>query len=65
MTDDLKARENVKRERHWDPAMRWKVIQDTITWAEAQKTVTRNTPAARLAEQAEKLARLENRAGLD
>ena len=56
MDDDLKAREEAKRERNWDPAMRWKVIQDTITWAESQGTVDRNTPAARLKEQAEKLA---------
>lgn len=55
--DDLKRREEEKREACWDPAGRWRVLQETITWAEAQATVRRNTPArclelprARLAE---------------
>ena len=43
---DLKQVEEAKRERNWDAAQRWKVIQDTITWAEQQATVRRNTPAA-------------------
>lgn len=34
--DDLKRREEEKRERAWDPAERWRLIQETITWAEAQ-----------------------------
>ncbi|NJK90881.1 MAG: hypothetical protein HC904_03005 [Blastochloris sp.] len=33
---DLKAQEEKKRELAWDPAERWKVLQETITWAEAQ-----------------------------
>jgi hypothetical protein len=52
---ELKQQEEAKRERNWDPAMRWKVIQDTIAWAEQQATVRRNTPAACLAEQQRKL----------
>jgi hypothetical protein len=32
---DRKKAEELKRERNWDPVMRGKVIQDTITWAEA------------------------------
>ncbi len=44
---DLKRYEERKRERNWDPAMRWKVIQDTITWAEAQPAVRRRRPAKR------------------
>ena len=48
---ELIEREEAKRERNWDPALRWKVIQDTITWAEQQATVRRNTPAACLAKQ--------------
>lgn len=52
---ELKQLEEAKRERNWDPAVRWKVIQDTITWAEQQTTVRRNTPAACLAEQERKL----------
>jgi hypothetical protein len=35
------------------------VLQETITWAERQATVRRNTKAARLAEQREKLRRLD------
>lgn len=61
MTDllsDLKQAEEAKRERNWDPALRWKVIQDTINWAEQQATVRRNTPAACLAEQQRKLRAL-------
>ena len=56
--DELKKAEEERRERNWDPAQRWKALQETITWAEAQSTVRRNTKAARLAEQNEKLARL-------
>ena len=41
--DDLKTREECKRERMWDPRLRWQVLQQTITWSEAQPTVRRNT----------------------
>jgi hypothetical protein len=58
MDNTLKEAEETRRERHWDPAVRWRVLQETIAWAEAQATVRRNTRAARLAEQREKLARL-------
>ncbi len=57
----LKEAEEARRERHWDPAVRWRVLQETIAWAEAQATVRRNSNAARLAEQREKLARLASR----
>jgi hypothetical protein len=56
MDRELKAAEEARRDRHWDPAMRWKVLQETITWAESQTTVRRNTKASRLAEQQRKLA---------
>lgn len=46
--------EDRKRERAWNAAARWKAIQDTITWAEAQPTVRRNEPAARAREEARK-----------
>jgi hypothetical protein len=46
VTRDEKRREEVRRDRHTDPAERWRLIQETITWAEAQSTVRRNTPAA-------------------
>ena len=55
---ELMQRESAKRERNWDPKVRWKVVQDTITWAEAQSTVRRNTPAACLANQRRLLATL-------
>jgi len=50
--------EEQKRARHWDPAERWRVLQETLTWAEAQATVRRNTPARCLELQRAKLARL-------
>lgn len=52
----LKEREEEKRDRHWDPAERWRVIQETITWAESQAAVKRSSPANRLREQALKRA---------
>jgi hypothetical protein len=42
---ELKHVEEHKRETHWDAAQRWRVLQETITWAEQQATVRRNTPA--------------------
>jgi hypothetical protein len=44
--DDPVLQEHDKRERAWTPAARWRAIQETIAWAEAQATVKRNTPAA-------------------
>ena len=44
--DDVKKFEEEKRERHWDPKERWRVIQETITWAEAQMPVPRNSRQA-------------------
>lgn len=54
-SDQIRA-EQAKRERHWDPGVRWRVLQETIAWAAAQSTVTRNSIEARLAEQNRKLA---------
>ncbi len=51
MDDRVKQLEEARRERHWDPRRRWQLIQETITWAEAQSTVQRNTRANRLAQQ--------------
>jgi hypothetical protein len=53
---EQKAREEAKRERNWDPNQRWKVVEETLAWCEAQATVRRNTPEACLAEQNRKLA---------
>lgn len=54
---ELLRQEEEKRRRHCDPAERWRVIQQTIRWAEQQATVQRNTPEACLSEQRRKLAR--------
>lgn len=54
---ELLRQEEEKRRRHWDAAERWRVIQQTIRWAEGQATVRRNTPEACLREQERKLAR--------
>jgi hypothetical protein len=48
--------EEEKRERCWDPQKRWKVLLETLAWAESQKTFQRNTPAACLANQRRLLA---------
>lgn len=50
-----KAHEEAKRDAHWSPAERWRLIQEAIAWAEQQKTVRRNTKEAALRLQAEKL----------
>jgi hypothetical protein len=51
--DQLKKEQEALR--HWDARVRWKVIQETITWAEAQKTVRRNHSSTCLKLQADKL----------
>ncbi len=55
---ELLRQEEAKRDRHWDAAERWRVIQQTVSWAERQATVQRNTPEACLREQRRKLAQL-------
>lgn len=60
---ETKRREEEKRESSWDSAARWRVLQDTITWAEAQRTVRRNDPAVRRAEERGKLAALKREHG--
>jgi hypothetical protein len=50
-TADLHAAENARRERCWNPVQRWQALQATITWAENQATVRRNTPARCLEQQ--------------
>lgn len=54
MTDSEKQREEAKREAAWNSRERWRIIQETITWADAQKTGGRNTMANRLREQRQK-----------
>ena len=55
------ANESDKRSRNWDRAARWQVLQQTMTWAEQQATVRRNTPAACLREQQRKLSQMRSR----
>jgi hypothetical protein len=47
--EDLKKREELKRDRMYDPVQRWKHIQETITWAEANlpPEKRRNRPRTR------------------
>ena len=52
--NSLNDNEESKRARHLTPEERWRQIQAAITWAEAQLTVRRNTPARCLQEQARK-----------
>lgn len=52
---ELKRREDLKRDAAWDPETRWRSINETITWAEAQTKVRRNTPARCIQEQNRKL----------
>jgi hypothetical protein len=60
MTDDEKQQEESKRDRNWDPQMRWQAIQATITWADAQQTARRNTRAGALEEQTQRLRELRD-----
>jgi hypothetical protein len=54
--DDLKRREESKRDAHLSPAERWRLIQETIAWADAQAPVPRNSKARCLELQKKKLA---------
>lgn len=56
MDDELKRREEEKREAMWHPAERWRVLQETIAWAESQAAVPRNAPQRCLELQRRKLA---------
>jgi hypothetical protein len=52
MTSEEKEREETKRERRWDPLLRWKVFQETIAFVDSQQPVPRNSRASCLARQA-------------
>jgi hypothetical protein len=49
MNENLKLAEEAKRERAYDRGERWKQIQETITWAEAnmKPEFRRNRPRYR------------------
>ena len=57
--DDLKHREEAKRDAHLDPAERWRLIQEMIAWADAQAPVSRNSMARCLELQRAKLASMQ------
>lgn len=38
----------IRRDRLWDPARRWKALNEFLDWADAQRPVSRNAPAERL-----------------
>ena len=59
---ELLSHEEEKRRRNLPDAERWRLIQQTIRWAEQQVTARRNTPEACLREQQRKLAQLGTRA---
>ena len=40
---ELKASGAAKRDRNWDPLLRWQVFQQTIAWADQQHTPPRNS----------------------
>lgn len=58
MDDDLKRREEAKGDAHWDAAERWRIIQETIAWADSQAPVSRNSKARCLELQRAQLAAL-------
>jgi hypothetical protein len=59
------AAEEQKRERNWDPQLRWKTLQDMIAWVDAQQPIPRNSRAMCLRLQAEKLAQWQRLRGTD
>lgn len=58
--DELNRFEEQKRAAVLDPAERWRLLQEMITWADAQRPVPRNSRAGALAAQRVLLARLES-----
>jgi len=53
--DELKQREEQKRDAAWDPRQRWRAFQETIDWLDAQAPVSRNSPQRCLELQRQKL----------
>jgi hypothetical protein len=58
--DDLKHREEAKRDAHWNAAERWRIIQEAIAWAEAQAPVPHNSMARCLELQRARIAAAES-----
>jgi hypothetical protein len=57
---ELIRREEAKRDRMWDPAERWRMIEEMIDWADSQKPVPRNSKEGCLAAQRKWLGRMGN-----
>lgn len=55
--DRLLRKEETKRLRCWDPALRLRALQDTLDWAERQLPTPRNSPAECLRLERKRLAR--------
>ena len=51
--------EEEKRNRMWDPVERWQMIQEMIEWADAQKSVPRNSKEGCLAAQRKWLEKMK------
>ena len=56
MTHTEKQLEEAKRERCWDPKLRWKVFEETIAFIDSQQPVPRNSKQACLANQVKLIA---------
>jgi len=54
--DELKRREEQKRDAQWDALERWRLWQEMIDWLDGQASVPRNSPAKCLELQWAKLA---------
>ncbi len=54
--DEVKRREEAKREAATDPAARWQAAQEFMAWAASQSTAPKMTPAARKAKERRLLA---------
>jgi len=52
MTPQEKDHEEAKRERCWDPQLRWQVFQETIAFVDSQQPIPRNSRTSCLARQA-------------
>jgi hypothetical protein len=58
---ELIRREEAKRNCMWDPAERWRMIEEMIDWADSQKPVPRNSKEGCLAAQRKWIERMHDR----
>ena len=56
---ELVRYEAAKRDRQLDPAARWRLVQEAIAWTDAQRPVSRASPAACKANEAKHLGRAD------